>query len=248
MRSGAAPRKRTRHSAWRGRLTSCDAAPSMGEERRLTGGVSGDAIRSDDEVTHEAQHAARPAHGLQRGAERGREERARGNVSGDAIRRGGDETHAALARSTGGSLPVTRRRAGARGRRQRGSVSGDAMRGVDEVTCEAQRTARPAHRLRRGAKRGRGEAAERERRERQRDLKRRRGNAGGTAHGATDSLAATRRRAGARGAAKGRCERRCDQKRRRGHARGTKRAAWPAHELRRGAERGRGGGSRKGEA
>jgi hypothetical protein len=52
MRSGAATKKRTRHGARRGRLTSCDAAPNRGAWRRQKErGVSGDAIRGVDEET-----------------------------------------------------------------------------------------------------------------------------------------------------------------------------------------------------
>jgi hypothetical protein len=59
---------------------SCGAAPSGGEGRRQRGSVSGDATRSGDEETHEAQRAARPTHQLRRGAERGRGEAAEGGA------------------------------------------------------------------------------------------------------------------------------------------------------------------------
>jgi hypothetical protein len=74
----------------------------------------------------------------------------------------------------------------------------DAMWRGDEEIYEARRAARSTHALRRGAERGRGEAEEGQF-ERRCDMARRRGNARGTARGAVDSRAATRRRAGARG-------------------------------------------------
>ena len=48
-------------------------------------------------------------------------------------------------------------------------MSSDVMWRGDEETHEARRAARSTHMLRRGAERGRGEAAERERRERRCD-------------------------------------------------------------------------------
>jgi hypothetical protein len=48
-------------------------------------------------------------------------------------------------------------------------VSGAVSRSGDEKTFEARHAARPTHALQRGAERGRGEAAERERRERRCD-------------------------------------------------------------------------------
>ena len=49
---------------------------------------------------------------------------------------------------------------GGEGKRQKGkSVSGDVTRNGDEKTQEAKRAAQPAHQLRRGAERGRREAA-----------------------------------------------------------------------------------------
>jgi hypothetical protein len=92
MRYGAATRKRTRHGAERGRLTSCDAAPSRGEERRRRDSVRGDMIWHCDEETHDARRAARPAHELRRGVEHGRREAEKGGVSGDAVRSGKEET------------------------------------------------------------------------------------------------------------------------------------------------------------
>jgi hypothetical protein len=62
-----------------------------------------------------------------------------------------------------------------------------------------QRAAWLAHVLGRGAERGRGAAAGRERRERPCNHERQRGNARGTVRGTADSQAAARRRAGARG-------------------------------------------------
>ena len=61
-------------NARRGRLTSCDAAPSGGKGRRRRGSVRGDVIWRGDEETHEARRAARSAHQLRRGAERGQGE------------------------------------------------------------------------------------------------------------------------------------------------------------------------------
>jgi hypothetical protein len=77
-------------------------------------------------------------------------------------------------------------------------VSGNAIWRNDEETHKARRATLTTHWLRRGAERGQGEA-EKGQRERRCDMARRRGNARGTARGAVDSRAATRRPAGARG-------------------------------------------------
>ena len=82
--------------------------------------------------------------------------------------------------------------------------------------------------------------AEEGQRERRCDMARRRGNARGTARGAVGSLAATRRRVGARGgrgggSVIGDAMWRCDEE-----THEARRAAQTTHALQRGAERGRG--------
>ena len=74
MRYGAVARKRVRHSARRGPLTSCDAAPSGGEGWQRRSGVSGIVIWRGDDVMHEARRTA--THQLRRGSEQGRGEAA----------------------------------------------------------------------------------------------------------------------------------------------------------------------------
>jgi hypothetical protein len=77
-------------------------------------------------------------------------------------------------------------------------VSGDAIWSGDKELHAARRSARSTYSLRIGAERGRG-GAEKGQREVRCDMALRRGIARGTALGAVDSLAAPRRRAGARG-------------------------------------------------
>ncbi len=128
----------------------------------------------------------------------GEERRRRGSVSGDAIWRGDEEVTRHGKRCGRLTRCDTAPSGGEGRRRRRGSVSGDVIWRGDEDTHEVRRAARPAHPLRRGAERGRGEAEE-GKRERRCDMARRLRNAEGTARGAVGSPAATRRRAGARG-------------------------------------------------
>ena len=118
-------------------------------------------------------------------------------MSGDAIWKGNEATHEGR-RATLSTHVLRRGAERGEGRRRRGSVSGDTIWRGDEERHEARRAARSTHPLRRGAERDRWEAEEGQR-ERRCVMVRRRGNARGTARGAVDSHAASRRRAGARG-------------------------------------------------
>ncbi len=153
--SGAATRERIEHSARRGRLTCCDAAPSGGEGRQQKGrGVSKKCNKRRRRGN--ARGTARSTHHLRRGAgRRGRRARRRGSVSGEVIWCGDEEMRTLNEHSARrGRLTccdAAPRRSTERQQTGRG-VSGAASRSGDNGTHEAQRAAgsHPAMRRRAG--------------------------------------------------------------------------------------------------